>query len=259
MEHKEPHTHSLRDSIVAKIGAEKITMRPRVYFTIRIAAAAVLSILVLLVSVFIFNFILFSIRINSHDAFLSFGPRGIEAFLRFFPWPLLLLDIVLIALLDRIVRTFKFGYRSPVVYLVGGILLITLLAGLVLDRATPFNDQLMTRAEGDHHLPPLFEELYRDVRRPPHDGICRCTIMEIGTSTLTVEDHHHGATSTFTVILPDNDPHATSTGLKVGDVVMVAGDKDEGVIRAFGVRKAEAGHHEPAPDGIAPLPYSELK
>ncbi len=233
-------TDSLRDKILGQIKSERIAMRPRLYFTLQLAAVAFVSFLVLIISIFIFNFILFSIRINSHEAFLAFGPRGIVAFLTFFPWVFLIADVLLIVLLEWLLRTFKFGYRLPILYVLGAILLITFATGFVIDRGTPFNDRLMVRAGGPG-LPGPLNGMYRDVRRPPHGGVCRCTITAVGNGQLTVEDYRRGSTTTLTVLLPENDPRATSTDLQVGDTVMVAGDREGDVIHAFGVRKMEPG------------------
>lgn len=250
MKHNSEHKDSLRDSIVSRIKSERIAMKPRLYFTLQIAAVAVVSLLILLCTIFIFNFILFSIRINSHEAFLSFGPRGIVAFLTFFPWPFVAVDVLLIAGLEWLLRTFKFGYRLPILYVLGGILALTFVAGFALDRGTHFNDRMMERA-GRPGMPVPFGGIYRDVRRAPHGGVCRCTITEIGIGSLTVVDNHRGATTTLTVILPPNDPRATSTGLVVGDTVMVAGDREGDTMRAFGVRKApERGALRPRQLGL---------
>ncbi len=251
---KQNMAETLRDRIMGQIKTERIAMRPRIYFTLQLASVAFVSFLVLLISVFIFNFILFSIRINSHEAFLSFGPRGIVAFLTFIPWAFLVFDAALIFVLEWLLRTFKFGYRLPILYVLGGLLLITVATGFAVDRGTGFNDRLMDRAEGEQHLPPPFNMLYGEARRPPHDGICRCTITEIGTASLTVEDHHRGATTTLTVLLPENDPRATSTDLRVGDTVIVAGDRDGDVIRAFGVHKESerSGGLPRSPKPLAP-------
>jgi hypothetical protein len=238
MNHHEEHKKGSRDEILARIRRDGIAMKPRLFFTAHIVATALTAVAVLAVSIFIFNFILFSIRINSHDAFLSFGPRGIEMFFRFFPWIFLFADIGLIVLLETLVRKFRFGYRLPIVYLVGGILVLTVFFALILDRGTSFNDRLMDRA-GDHRLPPPLNDLYSGARREPHDGICRCTVTAIEGVTLTVEDYRAGATTTFLVVLPENDPRATTTHISIGDVVMVAGDREGNTIRAFGVRKAD--------------------
>lgn len=216
-------------------------MRPRLYFTLQIATVAIVAVLSLLLSIFIFNFILFSIRINGHDAFLSFGSRGLQRFIVYFPWLTLLIDIILILLLEWLIRKFRFGYRIPILFLVLGIISLTVIAGFVLDRGTYFNDRLMDRAEHEG-LPPPLSGLYHGAQRPPHDGICRCTITAINGAQLTVADFRNGATTTFTVLLPSDNPHATSTHLNVGDVVFVAGDYDgdeDDVIRAFGVRKED--------------------
>lgn len=232
---------SLRDSILSKIQSEKIAMRPRLYFTLQIAAVAIIAIVVLLLSIFIFNFILFSIRINSHDVFLSFGPRGIKSFFVFFPWPLLVLDIAFIALLEWLIRKFRFGYRLPMLYLLGAIIALTFVAGLAIDRGTPFNDRMLVRAGGPG-LPPPIGMMYRGSERPAHDGVCRCVITAISRNILTVETHERGAsTSTLTIVLPENDPRATTTNLSVGDMVFVAGDREGDTIRAFGVHKFEPG------------------
>lgn len=241
MEHKhhdEEHV-SLRDTVVARIKTGQVSMRPRLYFTLQIVAVALTAFAVLLVSIFIFNFILFSIRINSHDVFLSFGPRGIVAFLVFFPWPLLAMDIGLIVLLEWLVRKFRFGYRLPILYLLGAILALTFFAGLALDRATPFNDRLMVRAGGPG-LPPPIGMLYRGSERPLHDGICRCVIIAIDGNTLTAESRGLNAgTTTLKIVLPENDPRATTSALAVGDTVFIAGDRDGDTIQAFGVRKID--------------------
>ncbi len=257
MEHnKTDYTKNSRDEIMARIKKEGVAMKPRFYFTLHLVATAITTLCVLAVSIFIFNFILFSIRINSHDAFLSFGPRGVLTFLQFFPWMFLIADIGLVILLETLLRKFRFGYRLPIVYLVGAILALTVLAGLVIDKATPFNDRLMDRA-GERRLPPPLNDLYSGARRGPHDGICRCTVTAIQGNTLTVEDYRGGATTTFSVILPENDTRATTTDIAVGDVVMVAGDRNGNEIRAFGVRKAteRAGY----PRGGAMRPPSEFK
>jgi hypothetical protein len=204
-----------------------------------------------MLSIFIFNFILFSIRINSHDAFLAFGPRGIQGFLIFFPWLTLMLDVVMIVILEWLIRKFRFGYRIPMLYIVGAILALTFVAGFALDRGTYFNDRLMDRAEHEG-LPPPLAFMYHGARHAPHDGICRCTVTAIENSTITVADFRDGATTTYTVLLPTDDIRATSSNIKVGDVVFVAGDKDEdGTIRAFGVRKeSDKGYRSRPPQEI---------
>jgi hypothetical protein len=100
---------------------------------------------------------------------------------------------------------------------------------------TPFNDSLF---EGREHLPSPFRGLYEGAHHqlPPGSGICRCTILSIDGNKLTVEDTRD-ATTTLTVVLPADDGRATTTGLKIGDTVFIAGHEEDGVFEAFGLRK----------------------
>lgn len=233
------HPHNLKDDILRKIREREISMRPQFHFTLRVAASVLLGLAILVISIFICNFILFSIRLNAEDSLLHFGPRGLGAFLRLFPWWLLLLDLGLIALLQSLLRQCKLGYRTPVAFVMLWLLCFSLAAGFLVDRGTPFNDELLLRAD-ERGLPPPFNDVYGGARRMPPQGggMCHhCTITAIEGNTLTVIDSRAPATTSITVVLPPNDPRATTTALQVGDTVFIAGDEDDGVIYAFGIRK----------------------
>lgn len=231
---------NMKEKIMQEIAAGKVAMTPRAYFHAKMAALVTLSLGVFLSSVFLFNFIFFSIRLSGQDALLGFGPEGWRAFVFFFPWGLFALDIILVFFLQKFLREFRFGYRIPVLYLLGGLMGAALLAGFTLAATTPLNERLHER-RGD--LPPPMRALYDGARRPPPEGsgFCRCIILAIDGSTLTVEDMRPlpggGSTTTLTVILPEDDRRATTTGLAVGDVVFIAGEEEDGIIQAFGVRK----------------------
>lgn len=226
----------MRERILEKIDSQELSMRPKIYFTLKVAALVLVALAVLAISIFIFNFILFSVRINSHDSLLGFGPRGIEAFLLFFPWVWLAFDIALISLLEWLLRGFRFGYKIPVLYLLLFIFVITTFTALAIDRGTDVNDRLLRRA--DRHELPFGGEFFEGARRPmPGSGVCICTITAIKGNVLSVLDTRNGSSTSLTVVLPLNDPRATTTLLIVGDTVFIAGDVEKGMIRAFGVRK----------------------
>lgn len=240
---------NLKDRLLKDIRSGDVAMRPKFYFTLKVAALVVGVLAAVVITVFIFNFILFTIRINSQDALLGFGPRGWEAFMRFFPWHLLVLDIALVVGLQWLLRQFKFGYKIPVLYLLAGLLVAAIAAGFVLDRGTPINDRLYEmRGRG---LPPPLGNFYDRARRPPPpgSGVCRCAIVSIEGNTLVVEDTRNG-TTTLKVVLPMDNPRATTTNLKVGDTVFIAGEEENGVIRAFGVRKEPPGGFGPRGQGL---------
>ncbi len=238
---------SLKDKLMKEIKSGEVAMTPRVYFTLQWAALVGTIAAILVVTVFIVNFIFFSIRLNTSEQLLGFGPQGFGAFLHFFPWPLALLDVALVFLLQWLLRGFKFGYRIPLLYLIGGLIVGAGLIGFALDRATPFNDRLH---EGRGRLPGPMRGFYDGAKRPHKgSGICRCTILAIQGNTLIVEDtrplEEGGATTTLTVVIPPDTRRATTTDLSVGDIVFIAGEEEGGVIEAFGIKSE--GERRPGP------------
>ena len=236
MDNQEQKEVNIKSRILADINSGKLEMRPKIYFTLKITALVLVVLAIVSISVFILNFILFSIRINSHEALLSFGPRGWEAFTHLFPWGLLIVDVLLIVLLITLVRHFKLGYKIPILHLLTVLIVLTVAAGVFLDRGTPFNDRMYER--GGRGLPNPIMKMYKHAHRPlpPGGGVCLCTILAIEGNTLTVQDTRNG-TTTLTVVLPSDNKRATTTNLQVGDVVLIAGTEEGDTIQAFGVRK----------------------
>ena len=107
----------MEDTILKRIRSHDIRVRPRLYFTLQLVALAVVACITLLLSVALFNFIFFTVRISGNGTLLDFGPRGFWAYLIFFPWPLLALDIACVLMLQFLLRKFRFGYHIPVLYL----------------------------------------------------------------------------------------------------------------------------------------------
>jgi hypothetical protein len=230
-------THSIKSKVLGDIQSGAVLMRPKFFFTLHFLVTIGSAAAIIFITVGILNFIAFSIRINSQETLLNFGPHGWEAFIRFFPWVWLGIDILLIAALQAMLRRFRFGYAVPVIYLAAGILLSAAAVAIILDRATPLNDRLYDRHS---RLPHPLDEFYEFAHRPPGSGsgVCRCTIVAIVGNILTVEGRRGtDATSTLRVVVPQDNSRATTTGLSVGDTVFIAGEEDDGVIHAFGIQR----------------------
>lgn len=227
----------LRDQILLKIKGQEIAIKPRMYFTLRVALLGILTAIMLSATVLIFNYILFVLRLNAHTALLGFGEVGFLRFLKFFPWYLLALNIGCIAILEVLIRSFRFGYRAPILY---GIALLIAIAGAVgttLDRATPLNDRLLERAERRELPQPLNIMYVRARREPPPDSFfCKCTVVSVDGPKLVLSDMR-SASTTFVVIVPPNSAYATTSKLEVGDMVIIAGDRAGDEIRIFGVKQ----------------------
>lgn len=240
----------IKAEILKKISANEVAMRPKMYFTLKLATLIVLASLVLGISVFLFNFILHSIHAQAIDSFLDFGTRGWMSFAIAFPWTLLIIDVACMAAFFIIGRRFNRGYRMPIMWNVVAIIVVTVAAGAIIDTATPINNWL--HKDHPRYLPPQVKQLYLSYERPaePERGTCLCNILSIGTSTFTVWSSALGSTTEFTIIVPPNAPYATTSGLAIGDTVMIAGEEITNplatgtttsiantMIRAYGIRK----------------------
>lgn len=237
---------SIKADLLKKISSDEVAMRPKLYFTLKLATLIVLGSLVMGISVFLFNFILFCIHAQAIDSLLGFGARGWLWFIESFPWLLLGIDIVCMGAFYIIGRRFNRGYRTPIMWNVLAIVVVTVAAGAIIDTATPINDFL--HKDHPRYLPPQVKQLYYSYERPvrPASGTCLCNILAIGTSTFTVWSSALGTSTKFTIVVPADAPYATTSGLAIGDTVMIAGEDimsasgtPTNSIQAFGIRKVE--------------------
>ncbi len=226
----------IQETVLEKIRCNEITMRPKFYHFMKVVVFILVTFLILVISVFIFSFILFSIRASSQLFLLGFGLRGIVVFFVLFPWFLCILDIVLICVLELLLRHFRFGYRRSAIYLLGGILVVMISLGFLLERVR-FHEGLLDISEHHRLLFPL-GEMYAHTRAlPAHEqGLCRCVITAISVDSLILrdDDSSYGTTTEFVVALPLS--FVTDTFV-VGDRVFVAGTVIDGKAQAFGIQK----------------------
>ena len=168
---------------------------------------------------------------------ISFGDHGLLTFIRLFPWTLFFLDTILILFAGWLARSFRFGYKIPVLYLTIGVIAVMTLGGVIIDQGTPLHYILLKNAE-NHNLP-MFENMYRKVRRPPpyREGIYRGVITSVNDNIFTVEieSETDETTATFNVILP---PSQKTPSIKVGDNIFIAGEMENGNIHASVVQIA---------------------
>lgn len=239
-------------SVLDKIQAGDIHMRSRAYFVARMTLIVVVSLLVLLTSAFFVSFISFSLRASGRMILLGFGWQGVKVFLLTFPWGLLLIDLILAVILERLLRSFKFGYRSPLIYLLGGVLVVVIAAGLTIDRETSIHSDVW-HAERNGSVPGyLFGDLYNNVRQPPHDeGVFRGTVVFMGVATpggpafliLKSDDQDSDIDDSATtsqvwrVILPPNLNESTNVNVTIGEQILVAGNVFPDGVHAYGIEQ----------------------
>jgi hypothetical protein len=234
------HSDNITEKILGRIKSGEVAMRPKAYFAGKLIILACLATLVLITSVLLVSFTLFSIIATGHLLLLGFGWRGLLAFMALFPWTTFCVDIVLVFLLDMLFRRFEFGYRRSVVFLFLATAVILVLVGYAVS-ATSFHGRLLRRAE--RHELPIFGGLYTGLRRPHRDqGVFQGTVTAIGPGVFILDrDEDNDEASTTRVIVPPGVD--ISSYIQVGDHVLVGGTLTGGEVQAYGFRKFVA---EPA-------------
>ena len=223
---KDRQPADIAERILAEIREKRLTMRPRIYFMLKVAALLAVAFAVLVISSFLFGFIFWSIVASGQALLLGFGPGGFGFFFLAFPWGWLFVDVLLIALGKK---------RIPALYLMIALLAGTVSIGVLLEDITHFNEFLGARASRNEL--PLLGSIYLQVSHPqPNDGLCRCYVIKVGTSTLLVRDERESQAGTdleTVLFLNASDTSAFSPGERI----FVFGQESGGKIRPEGIEK----------------------
>jgi hypothetical protein len=229
----------IKDKVFEKIRSGEASMRPKIYFTLRLILLGTASVLALLLAIFVLSFVFFSIHESGEQFLLGFGQHGFQAFIALFPWWSLLLTVLLILLMDYLLRYFKFGYRVSILEIFLIALVVVMIAGVSVD-FTPLHSALLNSA--DHDDLPIIGHLYEQIHDPhEQQGVYRGTIISIQGDEFIITHNDNDKDSddgTWTIVVPLG--FSTST-LQIGESMYVAGKLTEGKVEAYGV-------HELTPD-----------
>lgn len=233
MENNRREQNNNLQNILEKIQKNELVARPKKYFRLKITGLITIALATLVISIFLFSFILFDLRVSGQISLIGFGSNGFTLFLLLFPWKLLLFDLVLIFFLGWFLRTFRFGYKTPVLYLLVGVLTSIIVVGFIVDNNTSFHDYLLHEAD-QHLLLPIINDFYEQVRMPPprEYGIYRGTITAIGTDTLRVNLDNPMGTGTVTPIQVLTPISEGTSSAEIGERIFITGEIINGQIHA---------------------------
>jgi hypothetical protein len=232
----EDNTHNLKERVLGKIQAGEVKMKPKMYFALQVILLGILAAATFAVSWLLVSYIFFTLRAGGYIYLLGFGTRGVYHFIMVFPWIILLIDMILLLIFDSLLKSFKFAYHSPVIYLfLGSLLVITLLASMV--NFNSFHEVLLRRAEQQRL--PIMGSLYAGIRRSNgRGGVFQGVVVELEGNTFEMRPYRQDEATNTPLIRVVFPGHASTTQfLKVGDEVFVAGKALNNEIEAYGIGK----------------------
>lgn len=220
----------MQKKIMDTIADGDIKMKSRSYFLLRTSVWVIAGICLLLLAVYIASVIIFVMHRNGSWFVPGFGATGVWVFLRSFPWVLALLIVILLLLLELFIKKSTMVYRRPLVYSLAGLFAVAVIVGFFAARA-PFHGILYERAQ-DGGLP-VVRTMYHGpgMLKGHRPYVGEIVVVRVnGFDMMTYEKEAYEVTFTQKTKIPKMKV------FRVGDVVVVMGEEDDGLITAFGVK-----------------------
>ncbi|HNW71440.1 MAG TPA: hypothetical protein PKZ36_00935 [Candidatus Paceibacterota bacterium] len=168
-----------------RIEKEGLKQKSKTYFKLRIVFLVLIIIAIFIISIFLCSFVLFSLRASDQISLIGLGGHGTVLFFKLFPWGLFLLNSALIIWAGLMIRSFRFGYKTPILYLGLGTVFVMTICGVIIDQGT----SLQYNIWHDTHDNPIFiGSIYEKVRTRPDldEKIFRGIILDIQQNSLLV-------------------------------------------------------------------------
>ncbi len=223
--------NSVLDNVLKKIETGEVKMKPRWYFVLRGILFLMLIIIGLLMTLYLVSFVLFVLHYTGVWFMPVFGIKGIKVYLLSIPWMLVVVGLFFIVLLEFMVKQYAFAYKRPLIYSLLGILVLILFGSFFVFRAG-FHQDFFRRAYENKLL--FASHMYRQFGLRKFRDIHRGIIKEIRDEGFIIENY---LGENLLVIVSSETRLPSGIIFDIGDNVVVLGERDDSVVKAFGVRK----------------------
>lgn len=150
--------NDVTNTIINKIKAGEITMKPRWHFLLRSLLMVLGGLFFVLLLMYIVSFIVFIVRFSGAAFVPGFGGAGLIALLLAIPWLLVLLALLFVVVLEVLVQRFSVTRQTPLLYSILGVVVISFIGSYILLQ-TPLHSAIQTLAT--ERQAPLVGPLYR--------------------------------------------------------------------------------------------------
>lgn len=223
----------ITEKILGKIKTEKIKMKPKIYFILRMALLVLGTLTLASFIVYLISFIVFSLRVSGVLFLPKFGFPGIRILISSLPWFLILISGGLIVLLEVFTQKFRFVYRKPILYSLLGIIIIVFTGSFLMEK-TSFHSSLFWKAQ-EKRLPAI-GSIYRDYGVPRINNVHQGVISEVIEGGFKIETLSGEVLS----VVVDSKVYSTlETDTKEGDVIVILGEQNSSTIQALDLRKVQ--------------------
>lgn len=226
-------TNNIQENVLEKIHTGNVSMHSRTYFILRTSILILTSLAILSLAFLAFSFVFFNMQENGSQFLLDSNKQGLVALVSLFPWTILLFAIMLLIVLEAVLRTFSFGYRTPLLRAFLWILVIGI-TGSTLLSLTPLHPMLLTEADNDNL--PVIGSLYTQIRNSRQEnGIYRGEVTSVTDTAFVISyaDTDRDSDEGSWIIEPPAGFDLST--ITVGERIYVAGVLRDDVVYAYGI------------------------
>lgn len=227
--------NNIEEEVLKKIECGDVKMKPKSYFLVKAIILILFTFSIFVLTTVLVSFIIFTL-LNRGDLFLlGFGGKGLYKFILMFPWYLLVVNAVLLILLDYLIRRFRFGYNSPVIYLFLGTLVFVTTFSYVINYTSIH--RMLYGFASRNNLP--YAGMMYDRMRIIHneDGVFRGVVTSIGDDYIIVKPaNFQNHSELIKVYAPEGID--LKNFVKVGEEIYIAGDIATGTeVLPYGIKR----------------------
>jgi len=122
----------IEENVIQAIRSGQVKMRPRWHFLLKSVVGFLGIVAIFFVILAMVSLAVFALQANGGVLSASLGPIGIHTFFTLFPWALLALAVILIAVLGAMLDHFTVAYQQPFLYLMLTLLIVVALASVAI-------------------------------------------------------------------------------------------------------------------------------
>ena len=208
-----------------KIESGRVKMRPKWRFILETVLWIVGLAVAALASLYLISLTVFVLHRSGLWFAPSFGPRGWMVLLVSFPWLILIAAVIFIVGLEIFVRHYSFAWRYPLLYSTLAVMCLAVIGGLIV-AATPLHRNL--RQGPGQPMRPFYEQLDLERARSISVGI----IIDVNDNGFILQEWHG---ETLTVVVTHNTRLPQHMPFKIGDTVVVFGQRSGDSVSAWGI------------------------
>ncbi len=225
--------NNLQTNILQKIKAGEIDMKPKWHHILKAGLLLSGVVLVTILATYLLSFVFYFLHQSGIVFAPGFGFRGLSFFVISSPWLLIGTCVSFLILLYFLVKQYSFSYQRPLLYSMLGVVVFSLLGSWLIQQTT------MHRRLGeymDRHEVPVFSPLYRGALNDRPEGVVVGAITELTETGFLLESD---GSTIIEVVVTEQTRMRPGTQPTIGETIMVFGDKEGDLIKAFGLRPSD--------------------